>query len=263
MATDPRAETVLRAHLAYARALCSRGGGDAREHDGLVLFRAPHPMPFLVNGAARVDASVPPDQALAAAQTYFGGNGFEMLCLSGRDDDLRAAAISAGWNPGDPDLLQHLDRPPHRGPLDRAAVDLRRVDTAAAIADVAAVCADAHEVYRFPADLFPTLFARPETVLSDDTYAIVAYEADTPVATAQAFVHERTAYIGWVGVVRAAAHRGFGWLVTEAVVNEGFRRGADAAVLLASPMGAPLYRKMGFVDVGYLDNAYAPPAAEG
>ena len=77
------------------------------------------------------------------------------------------------------------------------------------------------------------------------------------MAAAQVFMCADIAYVGWVSVVEKASRRGLGWLVTETVVNEGLARGANAAVLVGSPMGAPLYRKMGFVDVGALRNAYA------
>jgi GNAT superfamily N-acetyltransferase len=136
---------------------------------------------------------------------------------------------------------------------------LRPVTTPTAVADVAAVTTDAHQAYNgFPSDLFEVLFARPATVLSADMHAVVAYDNGGPVATAEVFMHDRLAYVGWVAVVRAATGRGLGWLVTEEVVTEALRRGAAAAVLMGSPMGAPLYRKMGFVDVGKLTNAYAP-----
>lgn len=112
-------------------------------------------------------------------------------------------------------------------------------------------------MYRFPDGLFAAMFAAPSSVLSPAIHAVLAYVGGAPVATAQVFMHGEAAYVGWVAVVRNAARRGLGWLITETVVNERLARGAKAAVLLASPPGAPLYRKMGFVDVGWLRNACA------
>jgi GNAT superfamily N-acetyltransferase len=52
--------------------------------------------------------------------------------------------------------------------------------------------------------------------------------------------------IGWVGTLPEEFGRGYGRAVTEAVIAEGFRRGACFMNLQASPMGEPMYRRMGF-----------------
>ena len=44
--------------------------------------------------------------------------------------------------------------------------------------------------------------------------------------------------------------RGYGAAATWAAIEVGAQRGCDHAVLQASEMGAPVYRRMGFVDVG-------------
>jgi GNAT superfamily N-acetyltransferase len=260
-APDPRALTTLDAHLAYLRALTTAGKAAMVEHDGIFLVRNPVPLPFLVNAAARTGAAVEAPVVLEAARSFFGGQGFEVLCLEGRDDDLRIAAERAGLHIGSPDPLQYLDRQPVPSPADRSAVQIHVVDDVAGVAEVAAVNQDASAVYRFPEGLFAAVFAAPSSVLSPAIHAVLAYVDGAPVATAQVFMHAEVAYVGWVAVVPNAARRGLGWLVTETVVNEGLARGAKAAVLVASPMGAPLYRKMGFVDVGWLRNAYERTAA--
>ncbi len=89
-------------------------------------------------------------------------------------------------------------------------------------------------------------------------HAVVAYDGDRPVATAQVFLSGNVAYVGWVAVVRDAMRRGLGSHVTRVVVDAGFATGKDAATLMASPIGAPVYRRMGFVDVGYLQSGTWP-----
>ena len=50
--------------------------------------------------------------------------------------------------------------------------------------------------------------------------------------------------------------------MTAEVTNLALAMGAEGAVLMASPMGAPVYRRMGFTDVGP-SSASLRPAREG
>ena len=230
------------------------------EAAGGVFLRSQHSMGFLVNIAARIDPGAPPAPILVAASQIFGGRGFELLCLVGRDEDLEAAAMAAGLEPSNgPEPLEYLARSVLPAAGARDVVDVRAVRGADGAADVIAVNTDASSVYGFPADFFEVILGRPETIAGDDLTAFVGYVAGRPMATAQLFMHADAAYVGWVAVRRAAQRRGYGRLLTQAVVTEGFRRGAQAAVLMASPMGAPVYRKMGFVDVGGLLGLTSPP----
>jgi ribosomal protein S18 acetylase RimI-like enzyme len=257
---DQRAEETLAVHLAYMRLLTTAGGGSVLERDGILAFINLHPLPFLINGVARIDPAAAAQSLVATGLSLFGERGFEVLCLDGRDDDIGAEAATAGLAIGSADPLQAIERMPNAAPADHSSIELRQVVDAAGVADLAAVNQDAVGAYSgFPDGVFSAIFARPATVLAPDIHALVAYEGQAAVATAQIFMHGDIAYVGWVAVAMAAMRRGLGWLVTEAVVNEGFQRGARVAALMASPMGAPLYRKMGFVDVGSLTNAYRRP----
>jgi predicted acetyltransferase len=52
--------------------------------------------------------------------------------------------------------------------------------------------------------------------------------------------------VGWVGTRPSAFGRGYGIALTWRVVEEGLGRGVELFNLQASPMGAPVYRRMGF-----------------
>lgn len=251
-------DDVLAAHLQYLDALLTHGSGSVQDRDGVFVYQSPAPLPFLVNGVARTDPAVAPATVLAAAAGAFGDRGFEVLCLEGRDDDLRAAAEAAGFQTGSPDPLQTIDRIPDPAPSDTAPFQVRVAETAADVNDIIAIAVDAHTVYKFPDAFFREVFRIPESILSPQIRAVIVSQQGTPVATAQAFLAGNIVYIGWVAVVVAAARRGLGWLATRAAVAAGFDGGAEEAVLVASPMGAPLYRTMGFTDVGALRNAQAP-----
>lgn len=59
-------------------------------------------------------------------------------------------------------------------------------------------------------------------------------------------VSHSVAGIYWVGSLEEARGKGLGRAVTAAATNAGFDLGAEIASLQASPMGAPIYRDMGY-----------------
>lgn len=110
----------------------------------------------------------------------------------------------------------------------------------------ARVMTGAWSVYGVPAETIDARFASLAGLCGPTTAAFVAWRDDTPVAGAMLFLSHGVGGIGWVGTDPAAFGRGYGTAVTWAVVREGFRRGARFLNLQASPLGAPVYRRMGF-----------------
>lgn len=245
-------ELAFLSNLEYFRDLTRRSGGTVLDQDGVTCFASTHPMPFLVSGAFRHDQMASPADVLDRAEDFFGalGRGFALSALGGRDDDLISAAVAAGFVASDhPDPLQVLGRQRLNG-YEVPGVAFRTVTDEAGIADYITVCAEAHAPYGFPDDLFPTLFARPATMLAPHLQACVGYEGPDPVAGATLFLTHGVAYVGWVAVPPGQQRRGLGAAATATVVNRGYELGASCSTLMASPMGAPVYRRLGFVDVG-------------
>jgi hypothetical protein len=60
------------------------------------------------------------------------------------------------------------------------------------------------------------------------------------------FVDDAVACLQWVGTVAQARHLSLGQIVTEWATNNAFDRGATAVTLQASPMGEPLYARLGY-----------------
>lgn len=261
MTHDSRTELALRSHVDFFREVSDRApGGDAREGDGLLLYAGPHPLPVLVNGAIRTDADLEAAEVLDRARAFFGDRqrGFSIYGLVGRDDDLIEAADAAGMTSfNDPAPLMVLDGSVSAADLPDD-VRIERVTTPEHVSDAAAVCADAYAVYGMPADVAPACLT-PRTVLFPGLVAVVAYDPDGPVATASALVARDVSYIAWVGTAQRAMRRGLGDAVTRAATTAGLELGADVTALLASPMGAPVYRRMGFDDVGHLTSRVAMP----
>ncbi len=252
MEPSARTELAHTSHINFFREASTRApGGDVRDEDGVLLYAGPHPLPVLVNGAIRLDSGVAAGEVLDRARAFFGprGRGFSVYGLVGPDDDLIEAADAAGMVVfGDPAPLMVLDGSvaPADLPDD---VRIERAVTPEQVSDAAAVCADAYAVYGMPGDVAAACLT-PRTMLAPDTAVVVAYDADGPVATASALVARDVSYIAWVGTAQRAMRRGLGDAVTRAVTAAGLDLGGEVTTLVASPMGAPVYRRIGFADVG-------------
>lgn len=260
-AADPRALVAFDAHADYVRRFTLAGGGDVLAEDGILCFASPHPLPLLVNGALRTDPATDPTVVLETAMAFFASRDrrFGISGLVGRDDDLLASLQAEEYSIGNPEPLQHLEISELSPIPCPPGIEIRDVVDAEGVREVAALNQDATRAYGMPEDLFETIFDEPRTVLMDGMHGVLAYDGQVPVATAQVLVTEDVAYVGWVAVASASMRRGLGTVVTSAVIERGRDAGASVAVLMASPMGAPVYRRMGFADVGVLRSAAIAP----
>jgi len=113
--------------------------------------------------------------------------------------------------------------------------------------DFLEVVADAYATYGAPRSYAEDAFHALESVCAPHVQAFVGYLGKAAVAAAAVYVTHQVAGIGWVGTVSEQRRRGYAEAVTWAAIREGFRRGASFANLQASPMGAPIYERMGFI----------------
>jgi hypothetical protein len=227
-------------------------GGVVHDEDGITLVAASHPMPFLINCVARIDAGLPAHDVMERAQSFFGerDRGFSLLALADTDEDLVAAAEAKGMvATGDPAPLMAIDEPTTDINLP-SGVRVETATTADHVSDVIDVCSDGYAVYGMPPDVVPAVLSPPDVLLADHLATVIAYDAEGPVASAQALATHGTAYLQWVATKQRAFRQGAGRAVTEAATKAGFELGASVATLMASSMGAPLYRKLGWTDVG-------------
>ena len=251
--------------VARARELAWIGGIDALRdmtrrtpagvvHDegGVALIAAGNPMPFLINAVARLDPSVPGPDVMGRAREFFGarGRGFTVLALVGPDDDLIAAAESAGLVAmGDGSPLMAIDAAPSSVEVPDG-LRLEMASTPAHVDDVIDVNADGYAVYGMRPDVPRDVLSPPSVLLAPHVETSIVYDDEGPIATAQVLLTHGTGYVQWVAAKQRAFRRGAGGAATAAVTAAAFERGATLATLLASPMGAPLYRKLGWTDVG-------------
>jgi len=232
------------------RELTRRAGGTVVDEDGLMLYAGVHPLPVLVNGVMRTSDRLDATAVLARADAFFGarGRGFTIAARAHADEDLVRAAGAAGLNSyGSPPAMVLDHRLPDAVPP--SGVELRRVATAADVAAFAEVNGRAYATYGMPADVAPAVLGPSATVIAPHIVAFVAFADGAPVAAAMTIVTHGVAGVYWVGTVPEVRGRGLAELCTRAAGNAGFDLGARIAALQASPMGEPVYRRMGYVEV--------------
>jgi GNAT superfamily N-acetyltransferase len=110
--------------------------------------------------------------------------------------------------------------------------------------------------FETPADLRADFMRNiaPHLPLDDPDFALyLARQAGEPVAASVMFCDARVVGVCDVSVTPAARRQGLGAAVTHAVMRAGQERGRRYAVLQASPMGQPVYERLGFRALCALD----------
>jgi ribosomal protein S18 acetylase RimI-like enzyme len=136
--------------------------------------------------------------------------------------------------------LTSIDIAPAGAPL-----EIREVEDEATLADHVMLVSCAFD---FVQDALATVFT---TRLEPAWSAYVGYVEDEPVATTQLVAKDGVAGLYYVGTLETHRGRGYGDAITRHAIIEGARLGCDIATLQASPSGYPVYKKIGFEDVGY------------
>jgi GNAT superfamily N-acetyltransferase len=224
--------------------------GALLEGGGVVLCASGTWIPVVANGAFRSDDSLNGAALVSAADAFFSGlqRGFTVKVRdSGEDDDLRIACREAGLEAfGDrvPEMICRTPLPAAAPPED---VTVCLVDDEAGVREFVSVNAEAYATYGMPPEVLVDVFEDVPAVLADPAASIVvARRDDQPVATAMVYESDGVASLQWVGTVPAARGTGLGALVTVAVTNLAFARGASSCSLQASPMGVSVYGRLGY-----------------
>ena len=242
---DPARGSVLNEQELW-REMVRWSGGRIVEEGGVLLVSGPS---AYLRVAIRTDPGVDAAAVVARAAEFFAAEppGFLVLVRRPDDEDIERAALAAGFRAGWTERPMALTGSPSPR-IVPDEVEVRVVADRAGVADygrvVAAANDDPGERERAP------LLFHDETIIAPHIAAFVAYMGAEPVACAMTLVSHRVAGVFYVATVEHARRRGLGDALTRMAARAGFEMGADAAWLGASEMGAGLYRRIGFEELG-------------
>jgi GNAT superfamily N-acetyltransferase len=236
-------------------------GGQVLRQDGLLLAIGTDPSPVVVNTIMTVDAQVQLGAVERAAEVFREiGHGVAVWTRDRLDGELEAELTAAGYRtmirlPG-----MIIDEPlPTQDPP--AGVTIKRVQTSGDLerwvtANLTGFAADDDD-----RGAVRSAFSTIDGLVGGPIAGFVAEADGRAVGAAMVFVDVSTGVgvVGWVGTVPEYRRRGIGDAVTRAATNAGFALGARLVSLQASPMGLPLYEKLGYRTVAGYKVWFRPP----
>jgi ribosomal protein S18 acetylase RimI-like enzyme len=230
-------------------------GGVVHEQDGLLFVAGPS---SYLRVMIRLDDRVDGVSAVRRCGEFFGASegGHIVLVREPDDGDLAQAALGAGYTPAWTERPMALHEPPALSPQ-AAQVDVRLVSTPEHVVDYGTVVAEANDD---PGERERAgLLFHDRTILAPHVAAFVAYLDGAPISCAMTLVSHGVAGVFYVATVERARRRGLGDALTRTAARAGFDLGARAAWLGASEMGANLYRRIGFSELGTTIVEYESP----
>lgn len=123
--------------------------------------------------------------------------------------------------------------------------DIRRVADAAGIADHIRTAAAGFEMPQAWLEVIVT----EQLARRRGTIVYVGYTDAIPVSTGLGIKTGRTIGVYNIATVESARRRGYGAAMTIRIIDDGASAGCDVAILQASPMGQPIYERLGFKTV--------------
>jgi ribosomal protein S18 acetylase RimI-like enzyme len=253
-AFDVARSAVLNEHELW-RDMVRWSGGVVHEQGGLLFVAGPS---SYLRVMIRMDGRVDGASAVRRAGEFFGATdgGHLALVREPDDGDLARAALAAGYTPGWTERPMALHEPPDPSPQ-AAEVDVRFVSTPEQVLDYGTVVAEANDD---PGERERAgLLFHDRTILAPHIAAFVAHLDGVPASCAMTLVSHGVAGVFYVATIQRARRRGLGDALTRRAARAGFELGARAAWLGASEMGADLYRRIGFSDLGTTIVEYESP----
>jgi len=163
---------------------------------------------------------------------------------AGRTPAIEGAARQLGFTQED-SMPGMVLRPAELAIVPGPDLEIERVDDLPGLAAAGSIAAAGFGV---PEEHVAALFT-PRIAAMPGVSIYLARAGGRPVSTATVWVGDGTAGVFNVATPPDDRGRGYGRAVTTHAIREGFGSGADLAWLQASPLGAPVYRAMGFRQV--------------
>lgn len=228
-------ENSVEAYRVFAR---TTTGGRLVEHDGVVLTDC-RASDCMGNVTALTQPVADPEAVLAEVEAFYarGRQPWMLFVVPEAVPSVERTVLhrltDEGWFPGL--LLDPI--PTTEAPLP-AGLEIRRVKTGEELEEYERAAARAYGVPSGPVDAgwlgYPGFSFH------------LAYFRGEPVATATLVASHGIAGIVYVGTVPEARGRGFGRAVVGRAIETGRLQGLTMSALWATPMGRPVYERMGF-----------------
>jgi GNAT superfamily N-acetyltransferase len=193
------------------------------------------------------DPHFEPAMLVESAQLFFGrlGRGFTVYAPAHFGPGLSRYCEASQWpqladSPG----MVLSERTVQPALAD--GVELQTVETPAQADQFVELSALSFESIGVPPKVTHKLFSQRDRWRKPYVHAQIVYEHGRPVASALALLSHGIAGIYWVSTRPDARGRGYGSLITHAVGNAAFDRGARCVVLQATTFGERVYRKLGY-----------------
>jgi ribosomal protein S18 acetylase RimI-like enzyme len=250
--------TAADANLAAAWTALGRGmGADVVEVGASALVASGLPLAFF-NGAFVGAPAEDPEHLVAEAIRFFAERGLPWLLWvrEGVSPATLAAGRAAGLRDagGPPAMgLEPIPAPPT--PPNELIVEIATTDEG--LRDHASMLRDG---FGMPQEFVDRLI-RPQLLDEASIAAFVGRVEGTPVSCSLLAISDSTAGIYNVATPATFRGNGYGEALTWAALAEGVNRGCTNSILQASDSGYPIYRRMGFVDLGRYVQLEGPPRA--
>ena len=240
---------AIRANQDIYREAVRRSGGRVVESDGICLVHGAHPSWIVANSAFRTDVRIAAATVIERVTAAFDAldRRSVLMTFDGPDGDIDTELATTTWRTAVllPVMIRRTPLPETRHPDGPA---LRWLDEAVAadLDDLRAVLRRGFAEDEEERDVIDSLFNGPEAIGGPAVDAVLAMLGGRPIACAMVYRVGDEAVVGWVATVPEARNRGLGGRLTMAVTNRGFDLGATLVTLQASPMGAPVYARLGY-----------------
>jgi GNAT superfamily N-acetyltransferase len=186
------------------------------------------------------------ERALERALEYYGRAALPFrLHIRDASSAVRAELATRGFSLAPPLPCMMLEAEPALA-LEVPTLAVRRVDDARVLGDFQRV---AFASFDYP--LAAASMALTDALVNMPHVAFfVGYLDRQPVSCSGLIFTGDVAGIYWVGTLAAQRKLGLGAAITAHAVREARRRGFSRVCLQASELGAPVYRRMGFREIG-------------
>lgn len=232
-------------------------GSLVRRRDGVVLLASGLPIRFFNQVSIEHDDATPDAVADAVAAIRERDQPFEVHLRRGTDDRLRPLMAELG-------LVLPLATSPMPGmalhPIPPSATaipaghEIRRIDDQAGMEDHLRAGAVG---FGMPEEMLRAIVAL-DTWRRPGNAVYVGYSDGEAVTTGFGFRTDRTIGVYSIATIESARRQGLGAAITERVAADGVADGCDVAILQASPMGRPIYERLGYRTVVEYDGWIEP-----